>query len=517
MQLSDKDYRLTTDERKRILLNNIFGVDIDSQAVEVTKLSLLLKVLEGETRQNVDSYFKLFHERVLPDLGANIKCGNSLIAPDFYIGKQINIFDEEERYRINVFDWKKEFPAVFEAGGFDAVIGNPPYIVLEGDFRDNEQTEYFKIHYNCATYKIDTYHLFIEKCLKLLKEQGICSLITPSNFLTNNYLLPLRKFMVENGAIDRIVIIDQRIFVNASVDNAIIILHKLKKPPTSFALINAISDNDKLKINNSINVQINDVISNEFYLFIGTTKYSKIWSRITEESIPLESISHINFGKQLRNRKQFKQDVIGDTSTIPEPKKYKRCYTGENIFRYYTKWNGIHCLDDREAQRGGCWNDERQNAVNKILTKQIGKYPVYALDLNGYQCLNTIFMINIYDPEYNPYYILGILNSKILNLFWVDNYYDKRRTFPKIKGTYLSKLPIHPITKSSPTDVARHDLMVELVTAMLDLHKQLAAARTGDDKAAIQRVIDATDREIDRLVYDLYELTDEEIGIVEAG
>src|SRR6266480_3383649 len=96
---------LTTQEKKRILLNSIYGVDIDPQAVEVTKLSLLLKVLEGETNQSLVSQLRLFHERALPDLDRNIKCGNSLIGPDFYDIQQLNIFDEEEQYRINAFDW----------------------------------------------------------------------------------------------------------------------------------------------------------------------------------------------------------------------------------------------------------------------------------------------------------------------------------------------------------------------------------------------------------------------------
>ena len=82
-------WRLTTAERKRILLNNIYGVDIDSQAVEVTKLSLLLKVLEGENEETINQQLKMFHERALPDLGSNIKCGNSLIGPDFFEGQLI--------------------------------------------------------------------------------------------------------------------------------------------------------------------------------------------------------------------------------------------------------------------------------------------------------------------------------------------------------------------------------------------------------------------------------------------
>src|SRR3990170_1676997 len=124
-----RNWRLTTAERRRILLNNIYGVDIDPQAVEVTKLSLLLKVLEGESEQTIESQLRLFHERALPDLAGNIKCGNSLIGPDFYENQQLTFLDEEERYRINAFDWQAEFPEVFKGKnpGFDVVIGNPPY------------------------------------------------------------------------------------------------------------------------------------------------------------------------------------------------------------------------------------------------------------------------------------------------------------------------------------------------------------------------------------------------------
>ncbi|MFZ2348696.1 MAG: DNA methyltransferase, partial [Candidatus Bipolaricaulis anaerobius] len=107
------EWRLTTAERKRILLTHIYGVDIDPQAVEVTKLSLLLKVLEGETQETLDSFYRLFQERALPDLGNNIKCGNSLIGPDFYETAAAAGLDREELLQINPFDWHAEFPDVF--------------------------------------------------------------------------------------------------------------------------------------------------------------------------------------------------------------------------------------------------------------------------------------------------------------------------------------------------------------------------------------------------------------------
>jgi type II restriction/modification system DNA methylase subunit YeeA len=101
-QGSGGNWRLTTAERKRILLTHIHGVDIDSQAVEVTKLSLLLKVLEGENQQTLMMQLRLFQERALPDLGRNIKCGNSLISADLYEDRQLNFLSEDERYRINL-------------------------------------------------------------------------------------------------------------------------------------------------------------------------------------------------------------------------------------------------------------------------------------------------------------------------------------------------------------------------------------------------------------------------------
>jgi hypothetical protein len=171
-------WRLTTSERKRILLNNIYGVDIDPQAVEVTKLSLLLKVLEGESQETIERYLRFYRERALPDLGSNIKCGNSLIGPDFYEGKQINLFDEEERYRVNAFDWQKEFPEIFNRRnpGFDAVIGNPPYINLKRGFLSDYEKGYFDLKYTTAAGQYDAFMLFIEKALRLLALGGIQTL-----------------------------------------------------------------------------------------------------------------------------------------------------------------------------------------------------------------------------------------------------------------------------------------------------------------------------------------------------
>jgi hypothetical protein len=197
-----RGWQLTISERKRILLNNIYGVDIDPQAVEVTKLSLLLKVLEGENEQTLQPFLRFFHERALPDLGDNIKCGNSLIGPDFYQQKELLPLTDEERYKINVFDWDAEFPEIMISGGFDVVIGNPPYVRQESI---SEHKDYFQRHFEAFDGGADLYIYFMEKGIKLLRGGGMFGIIVSSSFLRATYGELLRKTLKKQTAILRIV------------------------------------------------------------------------------------------------------------------------------------------------------------------------------------------------------------------------------------------------------------------------------------------------------------------------
>ena len=205
---SKDGWRLTTSKKKEILLNNIHGVDIDPQAVEVTKLSLLLKVLEGESQETIGSQLGMFKERVLPDLGRNIKCGNSLIGSDYYQDRQLTmLIDEEERYRVNAFDWKTEFPQVFIQGGFDVVMGNPPYIRIHNlvDYYPNE-VKFIQSNYSAASFgKVDIYVAFVEKGLQVLSKSGLLGFILPNKFMQAEYGIGLRKLMHERKALTQLV------------------------------------------------------------------------------------------------------------------------------------------------------------------------------------------------------------------------------------------------------------------------------------------------------------------------
>lgn len=203
VETSRSGWKLALDERKRILLDHIFGVDIDPQAVEVTKLSLLLKILEGETERTIEPYLAIFHERALPDLGNNIKCGNSLISTDFYEEDEFQFLSEEQQRRINVFDWKSRdgFKSIMEAGRFDVVIGNPPYIFTRELLSKPERT-YFAERYVLSWEKHNTFMLFMEAMLRLLKTGGRGAFIVPNSWLT-----------IESGKRLREVFIDRLVLV----------------------------------------------------------------------------------------------------------------------------------------------------------------------------------------------------------------------------------------------------------------------------------------------------------------
>ena len=183
-------WRLSLQQRREILVNNIYGVDIDHQAVEVCQLSLYLKLLEEETTATAQEYQLEFHETLLPTLKDNIVCGNSLIENDFSL-------DMEERRRVNAMDM---FPKIVKRGGFDAIVGNPPYISML--LLDKNQAvatkDYWKRKYQSAAGAFDIYVLFIEMAIRLVRKNGFVSYIVPNKFLAAEYAVEFRKWLIQN-------------------------------------------------------------------------------------------------------------------------------------------------------------------------------------------------------------------------------------------------------------------------------------------------------------------------------
>jgi type I restriction-modification system DNA methylase subunit len=516
-QAQGGDWHLTTSEKKRILLNNIYGVDIDSQAVEVTKLSLLLKVLEGENNQTIERQLKFYQERALPDLGDNIKCGNSLIGPDFY--QQQTMLDEEERYRINVFDWNVEFPEIMKTGGFDAVIGNPPY----GYMISPQEQEYFQSKYQYQDYQKDFYLLFLERYHSLLKKDKLLGVIVSNTWLQSVTFRKIRQYLTSEYKWQRILHLPERVF-SAVVDTHVLIFKKSKS---------GISNDDIVGIDFRHNgqVEFHHNLSGEFILRSGETiniivppESQLLFQKIQNISSPLFNVCKVYNGvkpfekgkgtppqtDQIMKEKPFVKE-----GSLPN-KTFSPLLRGSLIQRYRNLWNQDYWI------KYGPWLAAPRDpaifdAPLKIMVRQTGDSIIATLIEKGFIARNNLHILLPEDASLDLRFILGIMNSRLMDFVYSYINPEKGEALAEVKKHHVEQLPVRPINFSNPTDKAHHDKMVSLVDQMLSLNKQLASAKTDHEKTSLQRQIEATDRQIDKLVYELYGLTEEEIGIVEGG
>jgi hypothetical protein len=510
-------WHLTTTERKRILLSNIYGVDIDSQAVEVTKLSLLLKVLEDETAETLNRQIMLFHERALPNLGSNIKCGNSLIGPDFYDGKQMNMLATEEAQRVNVFDWQAEFSEIFKAGGFDAVIGNPPY----GAKLSSDEINFLRKKYSTAEYQIDTYPLFIEKAHQIGNSKGYFGMIIPSAWVASKYDQELRKHISTKTKIINMVIAPKNTFVSATVETIILILQNNRSETNNFIVerwdmqkaISYIINQDVISINNNYILPIyTDPIEYEII--------NKIFRSSDHLSIHAKAVWGVKIyqkgkGNPLQNglesvSKKFHSNCKTKESHMP-------LLGGKDINRFSYKWSGAY-VDY------GIWLAEPRTPDwflwPRILIREVtANGTIQATIVDGeYVFSNSVDGVRLINSHLSLIFILGIINSKLISFIHLNTSANAfKGAFPKVLIKDILNFPIPKIDFANPNEKKMHDWMVTLVEQMLSLHKQLTETKTGHEQTLIQRQIDATDHQIDKLVYELYELTPEEIAIVEGG
>src|SRR5215210_2868487 len=285
---------LTIDEKKRILLNNIHGVDIDPQAVEVTKLSLLLKVLEGESEASLATQLRMFRERALPDLDNNIKIGNSLIGPDFYEDEQMMLLDEEEHYRINVFDWQTAFPQVFtgDTPGFDAVIGNPPYIRIQAlkEFAPVEVEHYKEAYRSAGKGNYDIYVVFVERGLSLLNKNGRLGYILPHKFFNAKYGAPIRELISTGKHLSEVVHFgDEQVFVGATTYTCLMFLDKSGSSQFRFVKVDDLTEWRITKEAEEGALPSAGVTADEWSFVVG--KGAELFERLRQMPVKLRNIA----------------------------------------------------------------------------------------------------------------------------------------------------------------------------------------------------------------------------------
>jgi type I restriction-modification system DNA methylase subunit len=548
----DGTLHLSLWQRREILLNHIYGVDIDAQAVEVAQLSLYLKMLEDETTASAKSYQLELREALLPSLNKNIICGNSLIEWDILEGK---LFETGEERKLNPMSFESAFPQIMKAGGFDAIVGNPPW----GATLTEEELEYLRNKYRDIIVRmIDSFMYFVRCGSNLVKSNGSFGMILPDVVLYQKDNWKLREFLTSNFNLKNLLNMGdvfERVTRPASIlifekscsqKNPIIIgdFTKIKKADKSETIL------DTSRFQSILQKDLKEVPGNMF--ITSEPERYLIWKKV--KLTPHRRLEEFldEDGIQRGVSPDLKKAFLVDAETIEqcnlEKHKLKPTLTGgRQVKRYlidYPQLWLIYTKHDENFQQIPCIRSYINLFRSEITCKEVSqkKHSLYSLHrprneqifLKSEKILGVItedeIIVALDDRqtyptdglylfgvkrEINPKYLMAILNSRLFVVIYRLLSSEEGRVLAQVKPTILSQLPIRTINFSDRADKARHDRTVQLVEQILTAKKQLAESRSDRDKIYYENKCAVLDRQVDQLVYELYGLTSEEIRLIE--
>ncbi|MBP7792399.1 MAG: N-6 DNA methylase [Candidatus Goldbacteria bacterium] len=472
IEIPEAETKLAIQEKAEILKNHIFGVDIDEQAVEVTKLSLMLKMLEGEW-----GFVK--GTAVLPMLDKNIKCGNSLISGNVL---ELTRYFGNDYYKVKPFNWEEEFKEIMNDGGFDCVIGNPPYIKYEN--LSDELKRYAKENYKCATGFFDIFQLFLEKSFTLLKKQRKMGFIFPSLFLKGINYLQSRKYFYKNSNIEIIFDYGDGVFEKVQMPTCVMVL---RKDINGENIVNFYS---KKTIDDIIYYKVKQkAFNNEDFI------YSKpnLCQKISKDKIQLKNLALITRGLEIGRKK------------IKNSKKGIKIIFGEDITRYQIK--NISYIDKNTYEKNKKTIEIFKNP--KIIIRETGSRITATYDESGIITNRSLYCIR--SDKIDLKYLLAIINSRLIQYYYENKYKTDTDIFPKIRINQVKQIPIMPIDSKQDEKFKN---LIGLVNVILELKTKIIFT-SGQQKENLQIQIDKVDKEIDNLVYELYGITEDEKKIIE--
>lgn len=511
------------DIENSILEHNLYGVDINEESVEIAQLALWLRTAKPRRKLN--------------SLNQNIKCGNSLISDPAIAGDK-------------AFDWQKEFPQVFEKGGFDVVIGNPPYVNM-ANIQNEQERKFYQNNYSTVKNKCDLYSIFTEKAKSLLKDNGLLGFIFPNSWMGTESFSKFRDFLSKEVKVYQLVELPPGVFEDAIVTTVLCFYQNTLPQASNNVEVYACVDKEFVKKD--------FVLSYEQILNNPNTSFA------FEKTISLENVAC----KKLSEIASFSLGIktSDDARFVFKKPIDETCYKfirGRNISKWSHPYNDewIWYQPALICEKPGGRPRVLENFLvdRKIVVQDIATQITATIDSERYLCNDTLNIIYSLCAEYSFEYILCILNSKLVNVWF-------KKIFPAglhIKQNQLEQIPI-PII-----DMDAQQPFVALADTMLSLNFQLQEKRsqflrrlsenlegvkitsslqafdTMDFKGFVaelkkqkikltlsqqdeweeyfnQRVaecqtlsaqIQATDNEIDNRVFDLYGLTEEERKIV---
>ncbi|MFW6027007.1 MAG: Eco57I restriction-modification methylase domain-containing protein, partial [Candidatus Woesearchaeota archaeon] len=568
--LDNNVINLTLKHKKKILENNIFGVDIDPQAVELTKMSLYITMLENTCKDKTT-------RPILPSLSDNIKCGNSIVSTDYYIGYEE--YQESLDLQVRPFNWEQEF----WKKGFNCIVGNPPYVRIQllKDIYPESMTEYIKDKYDSAKHgNFDLSVVFVEKAIQLLNNKGRLGYIVLNKFFNTKYGLGLRKILSDGRTkyLDKILDFkDQQVFKGVTTYTCLLFLKREKTNNFSYAKV---EDIDSWFLNRNANYEEKkyDKIGKKPWYF-GNNQHQELKENLKDNTMKLSSIAkRIFVGVQTNCDEVFLLKKINKDGNIvycessytgkvhpfevdhikkvlkgsDDIRKYKHSNNKRLIFpydlgtsrppvieeqdykdRHPLTWEYLNIckkrLKDRTEVKNGeinSWYEYRYRKNHsrfeqpKILLPSLCKGSRFSLDKNGEFYFTGsgqgggggYGLVLKENTVYNYYSLLGVMNSKVISYFIIHDGTPQSGGYQGIRKSFIEELLI-PIING---DEVKKELLSEIGTKaklLFNLNKNKISKTEGEKR--LKMLNDTYNNEIDNLVYQLYELNEEEIKHIE--
>jgi len=456
--------------------------------------------MEGETKSSLAAQMQ-FGERVLPTLDDNIKSGNSLIDMDFYEGELD--FEPGIEKKVKPFSWQHAFPKVFKEGGFDCVIGNPPYIPIE--FFNDAEKKYYKTNFNELNRKYDTSVLFILKGFQLINNNGLIGFISTQTWQTGENYNDFRKKIITQYGIREIINLPYDVFKDAYVDTGIFIFSK--KPE---AFYNFHGFNKKNKIESINNLQFEKVnlseINKDNYKLIYDSNLHKTYQRFHNEKCI--DLGEISISTQGLSSSRFKE-INGNKNkwTLPFIKATVRRYSFLQEDKYFVDLENMQSLIKFYIQNEKILIRRIINRQDRIDATYFAEEGVFKKDLNPFIITNK---------DFKTKYVLGLINSSLFSWLYINSSsIATKDDFRQTTLAELRKLPIRIIDFNNKAEKSLHDSIVHLVETMLQLQKEKQQTTLPDKLNQLEARIKYTDDKINQLVFELYGLSEEERRIVE--
>lgn len=576
-QINESSWALTLKAKREILETNIFGVDVNPYAAEVSEFSLLLKLLEGESKATVESFIDQHSQKVLPNLKGNVKCGNSLVDSNFFKVNSNAIKDDALLQRINPFDWEKEFRFLTDSAGFDAIVGNPPYVRIQNMVRfAKEEVEFYQSPNSGYSVSrsdtIDKYYVFIERALSLLNGTGRLGYIIPHKFFLIKGGKSLRNLISTHAQIAKIAHFGvAQVFPDRSTYTAILILQKEKSEFFEFKKVRRISA-ESLDNTRDIILYDSAEFKSEPWIFLSPVTKS-IFNKVrSERTRPLKDFAEICVGLQTSADKIYIFVPEGETSTtyrfskggvtweiekgICQPAIYDLTFgsfdtiegNAKLIFPYSIENGSAELFDEEFFQdnfplaysylssekerlekrnlqgREPKWYQfgRSQSLVKfinepKLIWSVLATSAPYTLDLS---CLlftgggNGPYYGLINNSKYELEYFLGILTNPLFEDMVKSGASEFRGSYYSHGKQFIENLPIWEVDFSNPSELDKYNRIIALVKELILTQGRLKTSPYLPIRNVFRRKKELLFSQLIDLVNHLYGITKEEYDAV---